>query len=291
MDQACGIHKGVEEVYPSAEIGSDLFHTVREIFKVLKCLENKAYKGIKEVYKIKDRYHKALLKKQGQKYGRKYKSALREMEEAIALYDDFMILTQWFYESIAIYAKSYEERIWIYDYVVEEMTERSEDKDRIKSLVKYLKNNKEKLFCFARILRKRLIKFKEDSQYDLTDDDLSLLYRQLTLNEEHCEYWVLEGKLLSKFGKNLKSIQAQIKEIINNTFRASSIVENVNSLIRPYFFLRKSIGRSNFLNLLQFYFNTKTIKRCDKFPERIGKTRLELLTGKKHPYWLTLLEY
>lgn len=291
MDQATGLYKGVREIYPQASIGSDIFHTIREIFKVLHRLESKAYKSIKEVYKVEDEYLKALLKSQGQKYGRKYKSALKEMGEKIALYDDFCILIQWFYESIDIYSTSYEDRIWIYDYIVEEIEERSKNKEDIKSLVKHLKNNKEKLLCFARLLEKRLIKFKEETHYDLTMDDLKALYRQLTLDEQHCRYWVLEGTLLSKFGKDLKNIQAQIKEIINNTFRASSIVENVNSLIRPYFFLRKSIGRSNFLNLLQFYFNTKIIKRCDKFPGRIGKTRLELLTGRKHPNWLQLLGY
>jgi hypothetical protein len=37
--------------------------------------------------------------------------------------------------------------------------------------------------------------------------------------------------------------------------------------------------------------NTKNILRCDKFPDRVGKSRLELLTGRKHPNWLQLLEY
>lgn len=131
----------------------------------------------------------------------------------------------------------YKERIWIYDYVLEEMSERSNNKDRIKSLVKSLKNNKVKLLCFARRLGKKMIKYKEDSQYDLTDDDLNALYRQATLNEGDYKYWVLEDKLLSKFGKNLKNIQVQMKDIIDNTFRASSIVENVNSLIFLYMWL------------------------------------------------------
>lgn len=213
------------------------------------------------------------------------------MVESIDLFDDIRLLTQWFYESIAIYSKSYEEREWIYDYVVEEISERNNNRRDIKSLVIYLKNNKKKLLCFARLLEKRLIEFKEESSYDLTIEELKALYRQLTLDEEQCEYWMLEGKLLSKFGKDLKNIKKKVKDIIDNTFRASSIVENVNSLIRPYFFLRKSIGNSNFLALLQFYLTTKPIERCEKFPDRVGKSRLELLTGKKHPPWFQLLGY
>lgn len=291
MDQGRGIHKGVGEVYPDGEIQSDLFHTIREIFRVLKRLENKAYKKIKKVDKITDKYLKALLKKKGREYGKKYHLALKEMAESIDLYDDIRVLSQWFYESIAIYSKSYEEREWIYDYVIEEIAERNNNKREIKSLVKYLKNSKKKLLCFARLLERKLIEFKEESSYDLTIEELKTLYRQLTLNEEQCEYWMLEGRLLSKFGKDFKNIKKKVKDIIDNTFRASSIVENVNSLIRPYFFLRKSIGNSNFLALLQFYFNTKPIERCEKFPDRVGKSRLELLTGKKHPPWFQLLGY
>ncbi len=291
MDQALGMEKGVKEIYGKAKIQSDLFHTIREILKVLKYLERRAYVKIKQLYELEDKYIKSLLKNQGRTYGKKYKAALCEVKEAIDGYDNLWILTQWFYESIDIYSKSYEERVWIYDYVVESIKEGFEKKDKITSLIKYLRNNKEKLLCFARILEDNLMKFKEENNYDLSVEDLKALYRQLTLGKENCKYWVLEGKLLSKYGRDLKTIQAKIKEIINNTFRASSIVENVNSLIRPYFFLRKSIGRSNFLNLLQFYFNTKVIRRCDKFLERIGKTRLELLTGKKHPDWLQILGY
>lgn len=291
MDQALGMHKGVKEVYRDAIIQSDFFHTIREIFKVLKKLENKAYKEIKKFYEIEDRFLKALLKKQGQKYGRKYKLVQSEMEEAISLYDDFWILTQWFYELMDIYSESYEKRVWIYDYVLDEIKKRSENKLDIKALVKYLKNNKEKLLSFARVLDEKLIKFKEDNHYDLNIDDIKIRYRQLTFGEEHCKYWILEGKLLSKFAKDLKPIQTQVKALLDNTFRASSIVENVNSLIRPYFSLRKTIGRSNFLNLLQFYFNTKTIERCDKFPDRVGKSRLQVFTGKKHLTWLQLIGY
>lgn len=291
MDQARGMHKGVGEVYPDGEIQSDLFHTVREIFRVLKRLENKAYKKIKDVDKITDRYLKALLKKEGRKYGKKYLKALKEMAESIDLYEDMRLLTQWFYESIDLYSKSYEEREWIYDYVVDEIEKRKKNRKDMKALVVSLKNNKKKLLCFARLLEKRLIEFKGEGYYDLTEEDLRNLYRQGTLDKEHCEYWVLEGKLLAKFGKELKEIKEKVKDIIKNTFRASSIVENVNSLIRPYFFLRKTIGNTNFLALLQFYFNTKTIERCEKFPERNGKSRLELLTGKKHPPWYQLLGY
>jgi hypothetical protein len=288
MDQGLGMCLGVKEIYGKAKLQGDLFHIIREVYQVIIRLENKAYKGIDKVNKIEDKYIQSLLDGDGRKYGRKYSCYQQEMKQAISLYEDMNILKEWFKESLDIFAWSYEERVWTYNYVLEQMKERINCDNKIKTLVKHLEKNMEKLLCFARILQERLVKFKEESCYDLTLDNLRDLYRQLTLDEYSCRYWILEGKLLSKFGEELKNIQAQVKEIINTTFRASSIVEDINSLIRPYFFLRKCIGRSNFLQLLQFFFNTRTYKRS-KFKERVGKSPLELLTGEKHQHWLQLL--
>ncbi|OQA13430.1 MAG: hypothetical protein BWY64_03637 [bacterium ADurb.Bin363] len=49
-------------------------------------------------------------------------------------------------------------------------------------------------------------------------------------------------------------------------------------------------GVKEFLEII-FDYKMSLGERCDKFPERNGKTRLELLTGKKHPDWLQLLGY
>ena len=232
MDQGLGMCSGVKEIYGKAKLQGDLFHIIREVYQVIIRLENKAYKGIDKVNKIEDKYIKSLLNGDGRKYGRKYNSFQQEMKQAINLYEDMNILKEWFKESLDIFAWSYEERIWTYNYVLEQMKERINGDNKIKTLVKHLEKNMERLLCFARILQERLVKFKEESCYDLTLDNLRDLYRQLTLDEYSCRYWILEGKLLSKFGEELKNIQAQVKEIINSTFRASSIVEEINSLIR-----------------------------------------------------------
>jgi len=69
----------------------------------------------------------------------------------------------------------------------------------------------------------------------------------------------------------------------------SSLVENLNSQLRQYFFLRRQIGHG-YLDLLRFYFNHRRYERSLR-PERTGYSPAELMTGEKHPHWLEILGF
>jgi hypothetical protein len=67
------------------------------------------------------------------------------------------------------------------------------------------------------------------------------------------------------------------------------MVENLNSRLRNYFFLRRSLG-PDYLCLLQFFLNHRRFLRSEH-PERVGKSPAELLTGESHPHWLDMLGF
>ena len=71
--------------------------------------------------------------------------------------------------------------------------------------------------------------------------------------------------------------------------RASSVVENINSRLRDYFFLRKQLG-NGYLGLLQFYLNHRRYRRSERI-EREGHSPREVLSGQGHEHWLELLGY
>ncbi len=73
------------------------------------------------------------------------------------------------------------------------------------------------------------------------------------------------------------------------TPRASSIVENLNSRLRNYFFLRRHMG-DDYLHLLRFFLNHRHFLRSDR-PERVGQSPAQLLLGQPHRHWLELLGY
>lgn len=77
--------------------------------------------------------------------------------------------------------------------------------------------------------------------------------------------------------------------ILGRTKRASSLVENLNSRIRVYMNLKRIVPEKYF-TLLKVYLNTRKYHRS-RIPERVGKSPLELLTGKKYPEFLEVLGY
>ena len=80
-----------------------------------------------------------------------------------------------------------------------------------------------------------------------------------------------------------------MEELSARVVRASSLVENLNSRLRNYFFLRRHLGEDD-LVLLQFFLNHRRYLRSEH-PERVGKSPTELLTGEPHRHWLELLGY
>jgi hypothetical protein len=74
--------------------------------------------------------------------------------------------------------------------------------------------------------------------------------------------------------------------ILANRYRASSAVENFNSVLRPYLVVQKH-AEQGFLHLFQFYWNMRT----RKWGRGKGSSAYEALTGLKVDDWLTLLGY
>ena len=82
---------------------------------------------------------------------------------------------------------------------------------------------------------------------------------------------------------------AAVEELSAHVVRASSLVENLNSRLRNYFFLRRQLGEE-YLALLQYCLNHRRYLRSEH-PDREDRSPTELLTGEPHRYWLELLGY
>ena len=74
--------------------------------------------------------------------------------------------------------------------------------------------------------------------------------------------------------------------VLSQRFRASSAVENLNSVLRPYLVVQKSATQP-FLDLFRFYWNT----RIREWGPHKGTSAYEQLTGERVDDWLTLLGY
>jgi hypothetical protein len=67
------------------------------------------------------------------------------------------------------------------------------------------------------------------------------------------------------------------------------LVENLNSRLRGYFFLRRHLG-NDYLALLQFFPNHRRFPRSER-PERVEKSPIEAISGEHHPHWLESLGF
>jgi hypothetical protein len=103
------------------------------------------------------------------------------------------------------------------------------------------------------------------------------------------DYWQEWNRLHHLLPNKFHLILEAVSEAMATTPRTSSLVENLNSRLRNYFFLRKQLG-SGYLDLLRFFLNHRTFIRS-RHPERVGKSPSELMTGQEHPHWLELLEF
>jgi hypothetical protein len=75
--------------------------------------------------------------------------------------------------------------------------------------------------------------------------------------------------------------------IIDERYRASSLIESLNSLLRPYLFVHKDVSQG-FLDLFTAWRNLRTTTWWGKHK---GKSPYEVLTGERVEDWLTKLGY
>jgi hypothetical protein len=101
--------------------------------------------------------------------------------------------------------------------------------------------------------------------------------------------WRRDAELHKQLGGRYHGLSELVQELRGSVVRASSVVENVNSRLRNYFFLRKEVGQG-YLELLRFFLNHRRFLRSEH-PERVGKSPKELLSGQAHAHWLEMLGY
>jgi hypothetical protein len=87
--------------------------------------------------------------------------------------------------------------------------------------------------------------------------------------------------------KQFISLKEAIYTELDQIIQASSMVECINSILRPYLNVSKNQVTQEFLNLFMFYHNHRRYHAG----KRKGKTPMELLMGKEQKEdWITLLQ-
>ena len=293
-DFGTGIRAGQKRAMPNVPCRGDVFHAEHELTPVVHFLENRACDAITAHDKLQRQ--KTKMQQQGRRDQSGRRAALSrkaaahaEQTKAITLADDVAVLARWLRADVfAVSALPYGDRAALFDFLVAELqTRASQCPHRLGPVCTLLQNHRDQLLAFALQLDDDLAKLAADFEVPLAivRDLLDLQ----TLDPRQALRWQKEAALRKALRGRFHALQQAVRALREKVVRASSIIENINSRLRSYFFLRREIG-SGYLELLQFFLNHRRFLRSER-AERVGRSPAELLTGQPHPHWLEMLGY
>jgi hypothetical protein len=289
-DAGSALRAAQAQVLPDSLCRSDVFHALMEVSEVVTNLENRAYAIITTCADLQRRI--ACDKQQGRTNPscvKQLSDAAKKQAQAIALADDVALLARWLhFDVLALAGPPHADRLALYDFVLAELKARVPQAPTLLGrLVTYLKGQRNDLLAFAAQLDRDFA--TRATAFAVPADLVRELFAVQTLPLDTPKRWRRDAPLRCILGARYDPLSQALDEVRRRTVRASSLVENLNSRLRSYFFLRRHLG-NDYLSLLQFFLNHRRYLRSEH-PERVDKSPAELLNGQSHPHWLELLGY
>ena len=290
-DFGTALRAGQRHTLPELPCRGDLFHALKHLGDVAVKLDNRAYHAIDEhrVLQGKQQTHLRRRGRQDRSLCIKICQAATQEVAAIALADDVRLLLDWLrFDIWPVAGPCHDERRDLYDFVLAELRQRVAAAGPIlRKISTLLANHRDDLLAFAQELDRALDEVAAD--FEVAPALAREVLHQLETNPNRPDYWQREADLHRRSHGRLHELRAAIESVRQRTVRASSVVENLNSRLRGYFFLRRQLG-PEYLDGLRFFLNHRRFVRSDR-PERTGHSPRELLTGQPHAHWLELLGY
>lgn len=288
-DGGKGLRAGQAAAWSNTPCHGDVFHILRQFGQLVFFLERRANGAITSRDQLEAQMKRAKKKACGHTLSKKLALARQKEKTAIQLAEDVEILFDWMKNDVlALAGDSFSDRQLLFNFIVSELV-RCESKcpHRIRPVRIALSNQQSDLLAFAEVLDKKLVDIAERFQTPLKN--VRAVCQLLRLSQTMTAYWQKWTQLQRQLPGKFHQLEEAVREAMQLSPRASSLVENLNSRLRNYFFLRRQLG-SKYLDLLRFFLNHRTFMRSE-CPERVGKSPTELMTGQKHPHWLELLGF
>jgi hypothetical protein len=288
-DGAKGLVKGHETVLPGTTLRLDHFHCIRDLKDCARFLKNAVASKVTGTLKLWQRMDKERKAKKKTACSRAMTSALAELHELEETHATFQTLSGWLqHDILQLAGHRPEERAMLYDFIVAEMRLlASRHPHRIGAMVTSLIHRREALLAVANALNGQFASLA--AHYQISIDTLWKVCYIARYGIDSCHYHDQSSALESAIGDRYEEIEDAVLAILANTHRCSSLVENLNSRVRPYLEERKFVSQKT-LGLLQFYLNHKPFMRS-RHERLVKKTPAEAMTGKPHRPWLEMLGF
>lgn len=288
-DAGQGLRAGQREAWPQVPCRGDVFHAQREMGKMTTYLDHRAQGCIGAREKTQRRMDGAKRKGQGQAFSKRLAIAREAEATAVALADDLRTLAQWLREDVlALIGPDAATRHELFHFIVTELEAREHlAPHRIRPVRVALENQRDDLLAFAQAIDGQLVAIAQEHGVPL--HDVREVFELGHLAPVTPGHWQKDAALWKRLGSCYPRVSKAVAQVVENTVRASSMVENLNSRLRCYFFLRRQVGPA-YLDLLRFFLNHRRYPRSRKEP-RTGKSPAEILQGRTLPHWLDQLGY
>lgn len=286
-DGGKGLRVGQARALPGTPCRADVFHAQRELRQVVTFLDNRAYGLLAAADKWQRRGQRrhgrdVLAEQRGQ-------AARQEADRAMTLADMVAVLETWLRQDIlAVAGPSWADRQTLFDFIVAQLQMLAPQcPHRLDPVCRLLRNQRDDLLAFAETLDRDLLSLA--GYFRVAPASVRALLLAQALPPTDPVRWQRLAQLRPVLAEHYQPLQALVAELAATVVRASSVVENLNSRVRTYFFLRRHVG-GDYLELLRFYLNHRCFPRSER-AARVGKSPAELLSGRSHPSWLELLGY
>jgi hypothetical protein len=162
---------------------------------------------------------------------------------------------------LAVAGPDVEERVALYDFVVEELKVRAPlCPHRLQPLCRALQHQQDDFLAFARVLDEGLGALAEEFQ--VAPGLLRRMLWVLSRDDRDSRRWAEEQALRGVLRGRYFAVCEAVAGLGRKAVRASSLVENLNSWLRGYLFLRRQLG-AGYLSLLQFFLNRRPLQRSE----------------------------
>jgi hypothetical protein len=293
-DAGQGLRAGQKAAWGDTPCHGDVFHIQHQYESLANTLARLAKGAASRCRKLSERIDRASQRGPDQALAIGLEQARQTEAQAYRLARDIRTLTQWLsHDVLALAGPALATRQELFDFVVEELVQREpEDVRRIRPLRIALQNQRDDLLAFAGVLDQKLAYIAQT--HEIGEDlvrEACVLHRMPSTSTAFWQAW---NRLHAKMGDRARegggkfhALFDAVSQIMAQTPRSSSLIENLNSRLRTYFTLRRHLGNA-YLDLLRFFLNHRRFMRS-RCAERSGKSPREVMTGEDHPHWLTLL--
>lgn len=287
IDGGKGLTKGHALTLPKTTLRLDHFHFIRDLKDCSRFLKNEVASRMTQTLKLLGRAERTQNEQKKEACAQALSTAMTELGELQETSATFALLAGWLqHDVLQLAGYKPDERAMLYDFIVQEMTTIAVGHPhRIDAIVTSLHHRRYGLLDVASALNDQFARLGE--HYKVSISTIWRVCYSARYGLDSCNYGEESSALEELIGEKYDEIEDAVLLILESTHRCSSMVENLNSRVRPYLDERKSVSQKT-LGLIQFYLNHKPFTRS-KHRRLVNKTAAEAMTGKSHQPWLEML--